>query len=119
MPALTIVSLFFYFLKNIFHILMPRDTSSAQVASVVLLLVLLTLCHLMWLTISRPTFQRAYSQAKLLFVDVVIRMIIKERSSHLKHVSRTHRVDLDWLFDRIKLDHTISKRYVRTAESID
>ena len=31
-------------------------------------------------------------------------MIIKGRSPTMRHVSRTHRVALDWLFDRINLD---------------
>ena len=31
-------------------------------------------------------------------------MIIKGRSPTLRHVSRTHRVALDWFFDRINLD---------------
>ena len=34
----------------------------------------------------------------------VIKMIIKGRSPTMRHVSRTHRVALDWLFDRINLD---------------
>ena len=36
--------------------------------------------------------------------EAVIKMIIKGRSPTMRHVSRTHRVALDWLFDRIKLD---------------
>ena len=36
--------------------------------------------------------------------EVVIKMIIKGRSPTMRHVSRTHRVSLDWLFDRINLD---------------
>ena len=36
--------------------------------------------------------------------EAVIKMIIKGRSPTMKHVSRTHRVALDWLFDRINLD---------------
>ena len=36
--------------------------------------------------------------------EAVIRMIIKGRSPTMRHVSRTHRVALDWLFDRISLD---------------
>ena len=36
--------------------------------------------------------------------DAVIKMIIKGRSPTVRHVSRTHRVALDWLFDRINLD---------------
>ena len=36
--------------------------------------------------------------------EAVIKMIIKGRSPTTRHVSRTHRVALDWLFDRINLD---------------
>ena len=36
--------------------------------------------------------------------EAVIKMIIKGRSPTVRHVSRTHRVALDWLFDRINLD---------------
>ena len=39
--------------------------------------------------------------------EAVIKMIIKGRSPTMRHVSRTHRVSLDWLFDRINLDPTI------------
>ena len=34
----------------------------------------------------------------------VIKMIVKGRSPTMRHVSVTHRVALDWLFDRINLD---------------
>ena len=36
--------------------------------------------------------------------EAVIKMIIKGRSPTMRHVSRTHRAALDWLFDRINLD---------------
>ena len=36
--------------------------------------------------------------------DAVIKMITKGRSPTIRHVSRTHRVALDWLCDRINLD---------------
>ena len=36
--------------------------------------------------------------------EAVIKMIIEGRSSIMRHVSRTHRVALDWLFDRVNLD---------------
>ena len=36
--------------------------------------------------------------------EAVIKMIIEGRSPTMRHVSRTHRVALDWLFDRINLD---------------
>ena len=38
--------------------------------------------------------------------EAVIKMIIKGRSPTMRHVSRTHRVALDWLFDRINLTST-------------
>ena len=39
--------------------------------------------------------------------EAVIKMIVKGRSPTMRHVSRTHRVALDWLFDRINLDPKI------------
>ena len=39
--------------------------------------------------------------------EAVIEMIMKGRSLTMRHVSRTHRVALDWLFDRINLDPKI------------
>ena len=48
-------------------------------------------------------------QKALLYVfennEAVIKMIIKGRNPTMRHVSRTYRVALDWLFDRINL-HT-------------
>ena len=46
--------------------------------------------------------------------EAVIKMIMKGRSPTLRHVSRTHRVALDWLFDRINLDPKIQIKYVDT-----
>ena len=34
--------------------------------------------------------------------EAVIKMIIKGRSPTMRHVPTTHRVALDWLFDRIQ-----------------
>ena len=39
--------------------------------------------------------------------EAVIKMIIKGRSPTMRHVSRTHRVAIDWLFDRINVDSKI------------
>ena len=36
----------------------------------------------------------------------------------MRHVSRTHRVALDWLFDRINLDPKIQIRYVDTKNQL-
>ena len=39
--------------------------------------------------------------------EAVSKMIIKGRSPTMRHVSRTHRVALDWLFDRMNLNPKI------------
>ena len=46
--------------------------------------------------------------------ETVIKMIIKGRSPTMRHVSRTHRVALDWLFDRINLEPKIQIKFVNT-----
>ena len=50
--------------------------------------------------------------------EAVIKMIIKGRSSTMRHVSRTHRVALDWLFDRISLDSKIQIKYIDTKNQL-
>ena len=44
--------------------------------------------------------------------EAVIKMIMKGRSPTMRHVSRTHRVALEWLFDRINLDPKIQIKYI-------
>ena len=57
---------------------------------------------------SVPSNVQSASREALLYVfednEAVIKMIMKGRSPTMRHVSRTHRVALDWLFDRINLD---------------
>ena len=36
----------------------------------------------------------------------------------MRHVSRTHRVALDWLFDRINLDPKIQSKYIDTKNQL-
>ena len=48
----------------------------------------------------------------------VIKMIIKGTNPTMRHVSRTHRVALDWLFDRINLDHQIQIKYIDTKNQL-
>ena len=66
-------------------------------------------------------FQSSHQEA-LLYVfednEAVIKMIIKGRSPTLRHVSRTHRVALDWLFDRINLDSKIQIKYIDTKNQL-
>ena len=50
--------------------------------------------------------------------DAVIKMCVKGRSPNLRHVARTHRVDLDWLFDRVKQDPGLYIKYVGTKEQM-
>ena len=51
--------------------------------------------------------------------EAVIKMIIKGRSPIMRHVSRTHRVALDWLCDRINLDPKIQIRYIDTKHQLE
>ena len=44
--------------------------------------------------------------------EAVIKMIIKGRRTTMRHVSRTHRVALDSLFDRINLDPKIQIKQI-------
>ena len=50
--------------------------------------------------------------------EAVIKMIIKGRSPAMRHVSRTHRVALHWLFDRINLDPKIQIKYIDTKNQV-
>ena len=50
--------------------------------------------------------------------EAVIKMIIKGRNPTMRHVSRTHRVALDWLFDRINLDPRIQIKYIDTKTQL-
>ena len=49
--------------------------------------------------------------------EAVIKMIIRRRSPTMRHVSRTHRVALDWLFDSINLDTKIQIKYIDTKKT--
>ena len=69
-------------------------------------------------TDSVPTSVQSANREALLYVfednEAVIKMITKGRSPTMRHVSRTHRVALDWLFDRINLDPKIQIKYIDT-----
>ena len=71
---------------------------------------------------SVPSNVQSSRHVPLLYVfedsEAVIKMIIKGRSPPMKHVSRTHRVALDWLFDRIKLDPKIQIKYIDTKNQL-
>ena len=65
-----------------------------------------------------PSNVQFLHQEALLYVfedsEAVIKMIIKGRSPTMRHVSRTHRVALDRLFDRINSDPKIEIKYIDT-----
>ena len=50
--------------------------------------------------------------------DAVIKMTVKGRSPNLRHVARTHRVDLDWLFERVSKDPGCFIKFVGTKEQL-
>ena len=50
--------------------------------------------------------------------EAVIKMILKGRSLTMRHVSRTHRVALDWLFDGINLDPKIHIKHIDTKNQL-
>ena len=69
-----------------------------------------------------PSNVQSARQEALLYVfednEAVIKMIIKGRSPTMRHVSRTHRVALDWLFDRINLDSKMQMKCIDTEKQL-
>ena len=69
-----------------------------------------------------PSNVKSSHQEALLYVfednEAVIKMIFKGRSPTMRHVSWTHRVALDWLFDRINLDPKIQIKYIDTKNQL-
>ena len=68
-----------------------------------------------------PSLPISWGRGKLFIFednDAVIKMIVKGRSPNLRHVGRTHRVDLDWLFDRLRKDPGVLIKWVGTKEQL-
>ena len=69
-----------------------------------------------------PSNVQSSHQEALLYVfednEAVFKMIIKGRSQTMSLVSRTHRVALDWLFDRINLDTKIRIKNIDTKNQL-
>ena len=69
-----------------------------------------------------PSNVQSSRQEALLYVlkdnAAVIKMIMKGRSPTMRHVSRTHSVALDWLFDRINLDPQIQIKKIDTKNQL-
>ena len=71
---------------------------------------------------SVPSNIQSANQEGLLYVfednEAVIKMIIRGRSPTKRHVSRTHRVALDWVLDRINLDSKIQVKYIDSKNQL-
>ena len=71
---------------------------------------------------NQGTESSTHHKAAMLYIfednEAVIKMIIKGRSPTMRHVSRTHRVVLDWLCDRINLDSKIQIKYIDTMNHL-
>ena len=71
---------------------------------------------------SVPSHIQSARQEALLYVfednEALIKMMMKGRSPTMRHVSRTHRVALDWWFDRINLDPKIQIKYIDTQNQL-
>ena len=69
-----------------------------------------------------PSNVQSASREALLYVfednEAVNKMIMKGRSPTMRHVSRAHRVALDWLLDRINLDPKIQIKYIDTKNQL-
>ena len=69
-----------------------------------------------------PSKVQSSHQEALLYVfednEAVIKTIIRGRSPTMRHVSRTHRVAFDWLFDRVNLDPKIQIKYIDTKNQL-
>ena len=68
----------------------------------------------------KTTFRRVPSKQDFTIKrtdEAVTLIMMKGCNATLRHVSRTHHVDLCWLFDPINLDGSIF-RYVRTTEQL-
>ena len=70
---------------------------------------MLIICH-MWTTSPQTRILLKVSvSCTSLKNEAVIKMIIKGRSPTMRHVSRTHRVAHDWLFERISLGPKVQR----------
>ena len=69
-----------------------------------------------------PSNVQSSHQEALLYVfednEAVTKIIIEGRSPTKRHVSKTHRVAFDWLFDRIYLDPKIQIKYIDTKNQL-
>ena len=71
-----------------------------------------------WIMLIYSLKRRFFSSGSFVYVfEDIEAVIIKGRSPTMRHVSRTHRVALEWLFDRINLDPKIQIKYIDTKNN--
>ena len=77
---------------------------------------------MIWIMLIFPSNVQSSHQEALLYVfednEAVIKMIIKGRSPTMRCVSRTHRLALDWFFDRINLKPKIQIKHIDTKNQL-
>jgi hypothetical protein len=69
----------------------------------------------------KTNIDKPHPRARLIIMednDGVIKMCIKGRSPNMRHCARVHRIDLDWMFERIREDPGISIQYINTKDQI-
>ena len=76
------------------------------------------LSHVDYVTTSANSSQGESQLCSFEDNEAVIKMIIKGRSPTTRHVSRTNRDALDWLFDRVNLKPKIRIKYVDTKNQL-
>ena len=68
-----------------------------------------------------PNVPELSDRCKLVIMEdnaACLKMLKKGRSLVMRHVSRTHRVNLDWLFERLLTDPAVFGRYIHTKLQI-
>ena len=66
-----------------------------------------TFVPISWMCKKQTSVSHSSTESEIISFEAVIKMTINGRSPTMRHVSRTHRVALEWLFDRINLDPKI------------
>ena len=69
-----------------------------------------------------PSNVNSSHQEALLYIfednEAMIKIILMGRNPTMRRVSRTHKIALDWLFDRINLDPKVQIKYVDTIKQL-
>ena len=50
--------------------------------------------------------------------EATIKIVLKKKSNVMRHVGRTHRVNLEWVFHLISTSSSVHLRYIRTTSQL-